>query len=84
MPGGVGVGQIVAATAERRKSAGASGVLAGPAGLRRLLLAGRHLYGGRLGCRIVRSLQPIEFLKRGRGRTFKTYKTSRFWVLMVL
>jgi hypothetical protein len=94
MPGGVGVGQIVAATAERRKPARAPGVITGPAGWRWLLLAGRfriarsragyHLYGGLLGRRIIRSLQPIDFLKRGRGRTFKTYKTSRFWVLMVL
>lgn len=39
MPGGVGVGQIVAATAERRKPARAPGVIAGPAGWRWLLLA---------------------------------------------
>lgn len=94
MPGGVGMGQIVAATAERRKPARAPGVITGPAGWRWLLLAdwlriersraGCDLHGGRLGCRIVRSLQPIEFLKRGRGPTFKTYKTSRFRVLMVL
>jgi len=33
---------------------------------------------------IVRRPRPLDFLKRAGGRTFKTYKTPRFRVLMVL
>lgn len=52
VPGGVGVGQIVAATAERRKPARAPGVNAGPAGSRRLLLADWLRIGRRrVGCK---------------------------------
>jgi hypothetical protein len=75
MSGGVGMGQIVAATAERRKPARAPGVIAGPAGWRWLSLADwlridrRRSGKGRFLCRIVRRFRPLDFLERGGGRT---------------
>ena len=82
-----GVGRSGRRPRERFEGAGRCAPFLGAA----LVLAGQPFGQGRRSTgeglllpRIVRRPLPLDFLKRAGGRTFKTYKTPRFRVLMVL